>query len=95
MVTGMNSGGIDQVIHPQVAEGLPISHGADILTPLPDLIPSGIRLCILASNSWGGRHHGGSSNRLGWILSTQEAFKQALEQFSVEEFHDVLGCMDC
>jgi hypothetical protein len=26
---------------------------------------------------------------------TQNAFKWALEQFGIEEFHDVLGCMDC
>jgi hypothetical protein len=29
------------------------------------------------------------------VWETQNAFKQALEEFGVEEFHDVLGCVDC
>ena len=29
------------------------------------------------------------------IWDTQVAFKRALEEYGVEEFHDVLGCMNC
>ena len=29
------------------------------------------------------------------VWDTQVAFKRALEEYGVEEFHDVLGCMNC
>jgi hypothetical protein len=68
MVTSMDGYGIDQVVHPQVTKRLPIRHSADVLSPLLDLIPSGIGLSIAPGNSWEGRRHGGPSDRLGWII---------------------------
>jgi hypothetical protein len=69
VVAGMDSGGIDQVIHPQITEHLPIGYGTDILPSLLDLIPSGIRHCITMSCGGEGRHPGGPSDCLGWIIA--------------------------